>query len=89
MINSKTGDDLSSTQKDLTLMMLKAQNDELLRRVNEQESLMRKQFVSITDRIDKAAAFGPVNVVKVKVPSFCSIFCFFSIIYFSVIWNEL
>lgn len=44
----------------------RAQNEELLRRVNEQESLMRKQFDSITDRIDKVATLGPINVVKVK-----------------------
>jgi hypothetical protein len=77
-LNSKTGDELHSAQKDLTMAYIRQQNEALQARIEQQEELMRQRFAGLVDRIEKVAnnAANASNAslpVKAKV---CSSFSF-------------
>jgi len=60
-LNSKEGEELEAAQKDMTIMFLKSQTEELMRRLDEQANLMKEKFSAIDDKINKVATMGPVG----------------------------
>jgi hypothetical protein len=82
-LNQKSGEELQSVQQDLTLALMRQQNEELTARIEAQEEMVRKRFEGLADKIDKvahSAAIGTGPALKVKV---CNLFvCLFGFFFF-------
>jgi len=61
VLNNKTGSDLSEAQSNLTIMFLKNQTEELMKRLDEQAKVMQEKFRDMDTKIEKVAASGPVG----------------------------
>jgi len=62
VLNGKQGQELEAAQKDLTIMFLKSQTQELMKRLDEQADLMKQKFEAIDVKIDNVAKMGPVGI---------------------------
>lgn len=70
VLNQKSGDDLASAQKDLTLALMRQQNEELRARIEAQEELVKKQLEGLDDKINKVAKSATISgpaAIQVKV----------------------
>jgi len=67
VLNNKTGSDLSEAQSNLTIMFLKNQTEELMKRLDEQAKVMQEKFRDMDTKIEKVAASGPVGGTGVVV----------------------
>jgi len=66
VLNGKSGQELEAAQKDLTIMFLKTQTEQLMQRLDEQANLMKQKFQDIDTKIEKVATMGPVGGTTVR-----------------------
>jgi len=60
-LNGKNGPELEAAQKDLTIMFLKNQTEELMKKLQEQADMIQKKFTEFDTKIDNVAKMGPVG----------------------------
>jgi len=61
VLNGKSGQELEAAQKDLTIMFLKTQTEELMKRLDQQAAMMKDKFTEVDQKIKNVAAMGPVG----------------------------
>jgi len=61
VLNNKEGPVLEAAQKDLTIMFLKNQTEELMKKLQEQADMIQKRFQDMDNKIETVAKQGPVG----------------------------